>query len=480
MSRAQVDDTVKHRPPNGRTATALIIAIAAVVSLAPRASAHVGITGGEVTEFTMPLWVVYFAGAFVVALSFALVGAFLSREKEQQELYGAAGNQDHHLAHMDTRWTPLRTLCLLLVLLIMANAIAPGASLLPAAALWLGLWVILPLIAYTLGDPWPRLSPFALLMPLMEALRGGRPPRSYPQRLGMWPAVALFLVLVAFEVGEFAWTLRSDTLAVAVTAYVLLTLLGMARYGTHWLENAEVVGRMLTWWAAVSPVRWEGRRPQWRGLSGMEQLPATRLDAVAFTLAILYGVNHDVFLHTPTGEAAIARLAAWGVPYPSIALMVAGYLLFLAAWMLASRAMRDHGESLRTVRSTAAVFAASLLPIAAAYHLAHNLPYLWQSMPMLIQATMDPLGQGWGPIGTAALTASFQVPSSWLKAIAGTQILLIIFGHLVAVLTAHRIAFRAHPSRVQAVRAEIPLTLAMVLYTGIGLALLGAKGGGVA
>ncbi len=451
-----------------------------VAAAAVPVTAHAGI-GGESTEFVMPAWVIWFAGVLVVALSFALIGAFLSREEQQEKVYQAARKQEQQGSETkEQAWTLPRLAMLAVFIIVGVNAFLPTESRLPAAFLWLFLWVVLPLFSYTIGNPWPRLSPFVPLLRATRWLRGGRPGEPYPRRLGYWPAVVLFLGAVALEVGDFAWTGEAGPLGMLVVAYFVLTFIGMLLYGAQWLERGEVIGRMLAWWAAVSPLGWRDGRPRWRGLTaGMQQLQTQGAGAVAFTVAILYGVNHDVFLHTRLGARALAMLETWDVPFASVALLVVGFLMFLTAWMIAARAMRDQAESLSTARATAAVFVASLLPIAAAYHLIHNLPYLWENLPLLATGVMDPFGLGWAS-GLLHLPERFVLSTRVLVVVAAMQVVLIVLGHLLAVLTAHQLAFRHHPSRVQAVRAELPLTLMMVVYTGIGLALLGTKGGVVA
>lgn len=451
-----------------------------LAAVAVPVGAHAGLAG-ESTEFVMPAWVVWFAGVLVVALSFALIGAFLSREEQQERVYQRARGEHETGSETDHRaWTRPRLLMFALFVVVGVNVFLPTDSDLPAAFLWLFLWVVLPLIAYTTGNPWPRLSPFVPLLRVARWLRGGRAPERYPGRLGLWPAVVLFLGAVALEVGDVGWTGQARPLAMLVVAYFVVTFVGMLLYGSKWLENGEVIGRMLTWWATVSPMTWQDGRPRWRGLTaGLQRLETQRVGAVAFTVAILYGVNHDVFLHTQLGAAALVFLEGQGVPFPSLGLLLVGFLLFLTAWMLAARAMRDQAESLSTARATAAVFVASLLPIAAAYHLVHNVPYLWENLPLLVAGVTDPFGLGYAT-ALLHLPAQFSLSAQMLVIVAAAQVVLIVLGHLLAVLTAHKLAFRHHPSRVQAVRAELPLTLMMVVYTGVGLALLSTQGGVVA
>ena len=58
------------------------------------------------------------------------------------------------------------------------------------------------------------------------------------------------------------------------------------------------------------------------------------------------------------------------------------------------------------------------------------------------------------------------------------QVAVVLAGHMVAVLVAHRLAERAFPGRIMALRGELPLTFVMVAYTWVGLWVLVSAGGG--
>jgi len=60
-----------------------------------------------------------------------------------------------------------------------------------------------------------------------------------------------------------------------------------------------------------------------------------------------------------------------------------------------------------------------------------------------------------------------------------SQVALIVWGHVVAVIEAHRIGLRVHTQPRSALAAQLPLVLLMVGYTFSGLWVLGqALGGG--
>ncbi len=445
-------------------AAGLALALSAVST---GALAHAGFGGPPAeTRFAFPPWAVWAAGALVVAATFAVVGVFLTR--------GAGPEHRRPMAWPERPpgVTPARAASALVVVLVIANAFLPRSdSLLPETSVWLVAWALLPLLSYALGDLWPRVSPF-------EALPRRARPAPWPERLGSWPATVLFLALVGAEVAASPWVHEPVPLARLVALYVLVTAAGTAWFGAAWLRNVEVVTRSLRWWASAAPVAWGPRGPRWIGFGrALARLPVHRFDDVAFTVAVLFGVNFDGFVATPLGASALEHLEWVGAPAPLWMLLALGYLVFLTVWLLASRAIRNASGAVEGVRGPAVRFAASLLPIAVGYHLAHNLLYLVEHAPRLLVAVLDPLGlAGWPAFPVPAALA---LPAS--SASAAIQVAVVLAGHVVAVLVAHHLAGSHYAGRVQALRSEVPLTVVMVVYTWLGLWILsGAHAGGAA
>ena len=443
----------------------LVVALVALAWATPTALAHAGGFGPATeTRYQMPPWVLWASGAGVVAISFAVVGAFLTRPT-----FGLAELHEPPSAGASVRVARAARLGGLVVLaawLVAAlNAATGGDGAFPEALVWLVGWVVLPLVAYLWRDVWPSLSPFGALAPLVSRATH----RAYPAWLAAWPAVALLLALTLLEVVEGVGH-DPRTLAALLVAYVALALAGMRAFGARaWLENAEVLTRTYATWGALG-------RP-WR--AGRDAQPVARdISGVAFVVALLYGVNFDGFLATPLGDAALRTLAPLGTLGAHAVVLLAGYALFLGAFLLCARGIRAWAMSLAPVGVIAARFALSLLPIAIGYHLAHNLPYLVLELPRLLVAMGDPLGLGWRPLGEPTLTLASWVP----PAVAVFQMACIVGGHVLAVIVAHRLAFEAFASRVQAIRSEFPLTFVMVFYTFVGLWLVSgayvAPGGG--
>lgn len=441
------------------------LAVVSGILLAPDASAHSGGFGASsaAAAFSLPVWVVWALGALVVALSFVLVGLFLTREG---------------LSRMDVRDEDTRVevaletsrgglwLGLVLVLLLVPPLFLGSLNRLPEILLWLGVWSVVPMASYLVGDLWARANPFAAVA--VRARLSGRWP--YPGWVQAWPSVVLLLALIGLEVLP-GWGHESRPLTFLLVGYALATFGGMWAFGGRaWLENVEVFTRFFRWWGAVAPLDISRRGVRGRSLREIgASLPVRRVSDVAFTVAVLYGVNFDGFLQTRLGVLALDRLTTLGELGAHVVVLVVGYTAFLSAYFLAVRGIRRHSGSLEGSVRLAGRFALSLVPIAVGYHLAHNVLYAFEYAPAALAAFADPWGLGWS--GAAALAAwSPPLPSPML--VGWLQLVVIVAAHVLAVLLAHELAFSGFTSRVQAARSEVPLTFVMVFYTFVGLAIV--------
>ncbi len=418
-----------------------------------------------------PSWLVWVAGAAIVGLTFALVGAFLSRpgaiRADQEASVGAAPLERGNRL--------LQGMGLVLLVLVGLNGLVPGSGgLLPEVSVWLAAWAGLPLVAYLVLDPGPHVSPFRAIGRWIEAQRSGRPPLTYPDRLASWPAVVWLILVIGLEVWGGPW--RDPTmLGRVVLGYTGVTVAGMVLFGSHaWLDRVELLDRMLAWWATLAPIHRDqgGWQVAWSG-ARLGDLAARGPSEVGFVVGLLYGVNFDGFLATAPGQGALLALAGLGGVGSFIVVLLAGYGLFLAAFWTCAWAVARMAGTLRPVTEVAGRFAVSLIPIAAGYHLAHDLFYVAENVPLLVEALGDPLGLGWSLL--PALGA-WSIPAAWSAALVGTQVALIVLGHVLAVIAAHHAAFGTFPSRIQAIKSEVPLALVMVFYTMVGLWIVSLPG----
>jgi hypothetical protein len=168
----------------------------------------------------------------------------------------------------------------------------------------------------------------------------------------------------------------------------------------------------------------------------------------------------------------VGGLADLGVPALATYVLglAGGYLLFLGTYLAAARAARRTSGTYLTTPALARRFAPALLVIAAGYHLAHYLPYLLSLWPALVATVGQAGGAGLaaatgGSAGRLATVPRAVLPG-WVRSLSLTFVLL---GHLLAVWVAHAAAFETFPERLTALRSQIPITAAMIVYTVVGL-----------
>jgi hypothetical protein len=148
----------------------------------------------------------------------------------------------------------------------------------------------------------------------------------------------------------------------------------------------------------------------------------------------------------------------------SVALGAFG-LIFWIPFGAAVAAARLDIDRARAARS----FGWSLVPIGIAYVLAHNFALILTGVPVIIRSLSDPLGRGWNLIGTASALEGY-VASPALVWFA--EIVVVVGGHILGILGAHRVAARLAGDHRAAVRGQYALTALMSVYTVVTLWLL--------
>ena len=145
------------------------------------------------------------------------------------------------------------------------------------------------------------------------------------------------------------------------------------------------------------------------------------------------------------------------------------WAVFLGAFLAVSAAMsRVAGQG--SPRVMAQSFAMTLVPIAIGYHLAHYLAYLLTQGQYVIPLASDPFGYGWNLLGTAGYRVDIAIVGArfaWYAAVTS-----IVVGHIAAVYLADVRAHQILGDRAAALRAQVPLTALMVVYTFVSLSIL--------
>jgi hypothetical protein len=350
------------------------------------------------------------------------------------------------------------------------------------------LWVGIPFVSLVFGDVFRLLSPWRAIgraVGWIVARVAPAEPLDYPERLGRRPAMAgIFL----FGVIELCWAAGREpqTLAILGLLYLVTMFVGMSLYGVEpWSRNADPSAS--TSGSSPASRRWRGatgsstRARRWSAV-GLDPVPGTAalllaaIGITAFDGGSSGPLFNDVAPHLQDffgslgADKGRALELAFGVG-------LAFTILFVSAiYWGAIHGMSLHG--LRRPMTRVALgrsFAHTLVPIAAAYVVAHYFSLLAYNGQDLWRLGSDPLGDGSDLLGGAGSGIDYSVVSA--TAIWYVQVAALVTGHVIALVLGHDRALALYDDPKQATRSQIVMLVLMVCFTCLGLWLLSAANG---
>ncbi|TPV92881.1 MAG: 4Fe-4S binding protein, partial [Myxococcales bacterium FL481] len=116
-----------------------------------------------------------------------------------------------------------------------------------------------------------------------------------------------------------------------------------------------------------------------------------------------------------------------------------------------------------------ATYSYSLLPVALFYHLAHNAMHMFMEGGALVPLLSDPLATGADYFGTKQLHVGHLLED---RALWFIQVGLILVGHVVGVVVAHRLSRQLFSRSRDATKSLLPMLVMMVLISVAGLSLM--------
>jgi hypothetical protein len=248
-------------------------------------------------------------------------------------------------------------------------------------------------------------------------------------------------------------------------------LVGMSLYGVEpWTRNADAFGVYFGLFAALAPVdRRDGvlyARPPVVGAGRVEPAPGAAavllagIGTTAFDGASQGPLFNDVLPHLQDffGGLGIAPATALELGF------VVGLLAVIGLVALIWIAARQRPQLVH-----------SLIPILAAYVVAHYFSLLAYNGQDVARLASDPLGDGSDLLGTAGATIDYGVVSA--TAIWYVQVGALVLGHVAALVLAHDRALALSGSHRDATRSQVVMLVLMVCFTCLGLWLLSAANG---
>lgn len=377
--------------------------------------------------------------------------------------------------------------------------------------------------------PWDAISEWAESLKLWGKKKTGLSlGLAWPRFLrNIWPATLLFILLTWLELG-FGVTLKPRA-----TAWLALIILMLAFFSIFLFSRKSfcrygcLVGRVSGLYALFAPVELRARdldvcrncatRSCYKGNERGEGCPTFEFPATMNqnTYCIMcmeciktcesknitlqarpWGV--DLFAHrrprsdeaylalvmlSLTGFHGLTMTAAWGSAKEWIegtlglgetlafsagmaATMISPVLLYAALVFLSRLLSREKtvGYKEYFIR-----YAYALLPIALFYHLAHNSEHLFMEGQKVLALFSDPFGLEWDIFGTAGLNPQpiVSLPTLWIL-----QVFFVTIGHVFSLWTARHAAGRLFPNSKAAFRSQLPMLLAMILFSMMSLWLL--------
>ena len=341
-------------------------------------------------------------------------------------------------------------------------------------------WVGLVPVSLLFGDVFRLLSPWrsiarATRWVATRRRSDGLPaPIPWPERLGRWPAV---LGLLVFAFLELVAVDGSDPRLVAVVAilYMVTMLVGMMLFGIEtWTRHADAFAVYFGFFARLSPwARRDGHLVLRRPAAGMRDFAGAG-GTVALLCAAIGTTSFDGLTGGGVWKAVQSPLISFweslGLPYAraseaALTLALVGSVLLIALVYAAGvRGMRTVRGARRDVNLSQR-FAVSLIPIAAAYALAH-----YYSLLMLQGQSTVQLGGDLVAGRTSTPSPDYSVLSA--NSVWYFQVGALVLGHAAGLALAHDRALAIYPSVQKATRSQLWMLLVMVAFTMLGLWLL--------
>ncbi|WP_231187542.1 hypothetical protein [Haladaptatus sp. DYF46] len=319
----------------------------------------------------------------------------------------------------------------------------------------------LTMFAYLVGNVWPILNPWRTIA---DSITGLVPTStvSYPDRFSRWPAVIGLLLFVWVETVTPV-NKQPDLLAVAILVYTIVTIVGAVLFSpSTWFANVDPISVAFRFYGEVAPFRWQQEKVSLRppGFELPQSDTVFETADIAFIIALIWELTFSGFVTTTVGGSFIRSIVAFGIPPLMLYLLifVGGYSLFFGAYLKAANIARETGETYLTPHTIGIQFAASLLAIAAGYHLAHYFGFFVSLSPLLATTIVSPFSPPANPL-------VLSLPG-WFGML---PIAFVLIGHMLAVWVTHTKSYDLFPSRLQAIRSQYSFIIVMIGYTIISL-----------
>lgn len=330
------------------------------------------------------------------------------------------------------------------------------------------LWVGVPAASLLAGPVWRALNPMRTITAGLTRLSGGDPHEGmfdYPTWLGYWPAA---LGLFGFVWQELVSSNPTDisTLRLWCAVYAAAMLIGGMLFGQRWFARADPFEVYSTLVAHLSIwAKQDGRLVVRSPLANLATVPP-RAGLVAVVGVLFGSTAFDSFKESNTWIRMIQTASISGYTINNLGLIAfcAG-----AALILTIACVLTPGGEIRRI-DLPRQFGHTIVPIIAAYIMAHYLTFLIDNGIQTLARVSDPFGKGWDLLGTSGFSSNYWF-SYHPTLLATMKVVAVVIGHVTAAASSHDRAIAVLPRRWH-VLGQLPVLIAMVGFTAGGLYLL--------
>jgi hypothetical protein len=425
--------------------------------------------GGR-TDLPVPVALALYGAGLAVVVSFLALVVLWRRPRLRGDAAGRALPEPvQALVDGPVLRPVLRAVVLGLTLLVVAVALFGPLNSndnLAPYVLYVTLWVGLIPASLLLGPVWRYVNPLRTLHAGLVRVTGPAPAEDRLPALGYWPAATALLCFVWLEL-VLPGRAQPRTVGVFLVLYGVVQLVAALWFGAAWYARGDAFEVYSTLLGRLSPFgrRSDGRLVVRSPLDGVDGVRAER-GLVAFVMVLIGSTGFDGLSRTQfwqSGPGQNAYLSALPGTIGLLAVIALATMLFVGATVLGAALTRSDKSR------SPAVFAHSLVPIAAGYAIAHYFSLLLLDGQATWILASNPFGvDGVDLFGTYGRAVDYTAVSP--RTIANVQVLAIVLGHVIAVVLAHDRAVRETPER--STTGQVPLVTVMVAFTVGGLGLL--------
>lgn len=331
-------------------------------------------------------------------------------------------------------------------------------------AVYVTFWVGLVPVSLLLGPVWRIVNPLRLVHRALRGIAGPARAAETLPRLGLWPGAVSLAVFVWLELVP-PQRAEPATVGWFLVLYAVIHTAAGLWFGEGWFTRGDGFEVYSTLLGRLSPFgrRDDGRLVFRNPLTNVMTTPAEPgLAAVVVVLlgsTAFDGLSRTVYWQTGPGAASDAASGTWGLA----AMIAVVAVLYVGGTRLSGRL------SHLPLREQPRTFAATVIPIAVGYTIAHYFSLLLLDGQTTWILLSNPLGlDGVDLFGTYGNRVDLTAVSA--DTIAYVQVGGVVAGHVLGVTLAHEQALRVAPRAPAS--DQLPLVVVMVMFTFGGLGLL--------